>query len=136
MTVVVDASALASVLIATDEASQWAEAVLSGEHLLAPHHVLAETANVIRRAALSSEITEESATRAHDDLLDLPLALCAYEPYARRIWELRQSVTVYDAWYVAIAEEYSVALVTLDRRLGRAAGPRCEFRTPPGLRRL
>jgi predicted nucleic acid-binding protein len=36
-------------------------------------------------------------------------------------------VSVYDAWYVALAERLSVTLVTTDRRLASANGPRCEI---------
>ena len=44
---------------------------------------------------------------------------------------LRENVTSYDAWYVALAEALDCPLVTLDRRLSRASGPTCEFITPP-----
>jgi predicted nucleic acid-binding protein len=37
----------------------------------------------------------------------------------------------YDAWYVALAERLDAPLVTLDRRLARTAGVRCEFILPP-----
>jgi predicted nucleic acid-binding protein len=47
------------------------------------------------------------------------------------VWELRQSVTAYDAWYVAVAESLDLPLVTVDLRLSRAPGPRCAFATPP-----
>ena len=66
---------------------------------------------------------------AHADLLDLRVALFAYEPVAPRIWELRRSITAYDAWYVALAEHLAVPLATLDRRLVRSSGPRCAFET-------
>ncbi len=36
-----------------------------------------------------------------------------------------------DACYVALAELLGAPLVTLDRRLTRAPGPRCVFLTPP-----
>ncbi len=54
-----------------------------------------------------------------------------YEPFADRVWQLRHSVTPYDAWYVAIAEAFEVPLATLDHRLANAPGPRCSFSTPP-----
>ena len=50
---------------------------------------------------------------------------------AARAWELRGSVTYYDASYVALAELLDAPLVTLDRRLAQAHGPRCAFLTPP-----
>jgi len=50
---------------------------------------------------------------------------------AARVWALHPNVTAYDAAYVALAEELDAPLVTLDRRLPRADGPRCSFLTPP-----
>jgi predicted nucleic acid-binding protein len=70
------------------------------------------------------------AALAHEDLLSLPIELFPYHPCAARVWELRPNVTVYDAWYVALAERLDAALATLDRRLQRASGPRCEFLLP------
>jgi predicted nucleic acid-binding protein len=39
-------------------------------------------------------------------------------------------VTIYDASYIALAELLGATLVTLDRRIGRAPGPRCAIATP------
>jgi len=41
---------------------------------------------------------------------------------ARRIWQLRDNLTAYDASYVALAESLGCALVTADARLSRAGG--------------
>jgi predicted nucleic acid-binding protein len=41
------------------------------------------------------------------------------------IWELRDNLTVYDAAYVALAEAMQATLLTGDRRLAAASGPRC-----------
>ena len=49
------------------------------------------------------------------------------------MWELRQSVTACDAWYVAVAESLDLPLVTVDVRLSRAPDPRCAFATPPAV---
>ncbi len=80
---------------------------------------------------MMGRLPQETVARAHDDLLTLIVELFPYEPLARRVWELRENVTPYDAWYVALAEELGVGLATLDRRLAQAVGPRCEFVTPP-----
>jgi predicted nucleic acid-binding protein len=84
---------------------------------------------VLRRAAGAQEITEDTASLAHADLLDLRLELFSYEIFAPRIWELRHNLTAYDAWYVAVAELLEAPLATLDGRLASAPGPRCEIRT-------
>ena len=49
---------------------------------------------------------------------------------AERVWELRGNLTVYDAWYVALAESLRTDLVTADQELRHAAGPRCLIRLP------
>ena len=56
---------------------------------------------------------------------------CPFVPFASRVWQLRSNLTVYDAWYVALAEALDWPLITLDRRLSRAVGPRCEVIVPP-----
>ena len=48
-------------------------------------------------------------------------------PLLRRMWELRAGVSAYDAAYVAAAEALGCPLVTADRRLAVATGPRCSF---------
>ena len=53
-----------------------------------------------------------------------------FEPFLHRVWELRENVTTYDAWYVSLAEALAAVLVTANDRLSRAAGPRCPILTP------
>jgi len=130
VTIVVDASVLVAALIDSTATGAWATALLRSDSLAAPGHVHAEAANVLRRSALASQISHDIASWAHADLTKLRLDLTHYEPLSARIWELRSSVTVYDAWYVALAEALDVPLATLDRRLANAPGPRCTFLTP------
>jgi len=47
-----------------------------------------------------------------------------------RVWELRTSVTAYDAVYLALAEVLEAPLLTLDRRLARARGHRARIEVP------
>ena len=53
-----------------------------------------------------------------------------YEPFADRVGQLRETVTGYDAWYIALAEALDAPLATLDLRLSRASGPTCQFYMP------
>jgi len=64
------------------------------------------------------------------DLVDLRVHLFPFEPVADRVWELRGNLSAYDAWYVALAESLETDLITLDRRLAKAPGPRCSFVVP------
>jgi predicted nucleic acid-binding protein len=131
VTIVVDASAVVAALVDGGPDGQWAYAELVGDDLAAPHLMPAEVANVLRRAAIAGDLTADVAALAHDDLTRLRVDLFAYELHAPRVWELRQNLTAYDAWYVALAETLGVALVTLDRRVAGAPGLLCEVRLPP-----
>jgi predicted nucleic acid-binding protein len=128
--VVCDASALVALLLDDGPDGRWAADALAGRHLAAPALVHFETANIIRRQELSGQVGRDQAAQAHADLLDLAMELWPYELLAGRAWELRAALTAYDASCVALAELREAALVTLDRRLARAAGIRCEVVTP------
>ena len=129
MTVVIDASAVVAALVDSGPDGRWAESLLTAD-LAAPHLLHVEVASVLRRAVNSGDITDDIASIAHGDLLDLRVELVAYETVAARAWELRRNLTPYDAWYVAVAELLDAPLATLDQRLVNASGPTCAFRTP------
>lgn len=114
-----------------DREGEWARHLIRTNELRSPHHLLAEVTSALRRAELSGVMPSDSAALAHENLLGLTMVLYPYEPLAARVWELRQNVTPYDAWYVALAEAFKVSLATLDRRLATAVGPRCSFVLPP-----
>ncbi len=85
---------------------------------------------MLRRFELAGRISSETAALAHSDLLDLPVQLWPYAALALGSWQLRGSLTLYDAAYVALAAQLAVPLVTLDRRLARAASSSCEVVVP------
>jgi predicted nucleic acid-binding protein len=130
MTVVVDASVVVAGLVDSGRPGRWAEELLAAEALVAPELVMVESANVLRRAALAGQISDDVATLAHGDLTALRVGLLPYEPFAERVWQLRANLSAYDAWYVAVAEAIDAPLATLDRRLAKATGPRCKFLLP------
>jgi predicted nucleic acid-binding protein len=119
------------VLLTLSSYSSFAESVLAGEPLSAPHLMPVEAANILRRAAAAGEISADAAALAHTDLLDMRVELFPYGPFAPRVWDLRDNLTSYDAWYVALAEFLDSRVATLDLKLARATGPRCGFETPP-----
>jgi predicted nucleic acid-binding protein len=130
VTIVVDSSVVVAALIDSGAHGTWAESVLASGPLAAPHLVLVEVANILRRAAMAGDVAIDVASLAHEDLVSLPIQLFPYEPFAARAWELRRNLTMYDAWYVAVAEYLDVSLATLDVKLSRATGPRCKFLRP------
>ena len=130
MSVVVDASVLVAATTDSGPEGVWAEEILSRGGIVAPHLVLVEATNILRRLERSREVSPLEAAAARRDLVRLAIDLLPFEPFADRVWELRRNVTSYDAWYVAIAEAFDLPLATLDRRLARATGPACRFLTP------
>jgi predicted nucleic acid-binding protein len=47
-----------------------------------------------------------------------------------RIWQLRDNMRPYDAAYVALAESLEAQLLTIDVKLERAPGIRCQILRP------
>ncbi len=131
MTVVVDASAMVAALLDSGDGGAWARSQLRGGAFLTPHLLPVEVMHALRRQLRMGLVTHSAATRALRDLAHFDLNHVAFALVSARAWELRATVTPYDAWYVAIAEATEAPLVTLDARLAAAPGPRCEFRLPP-----
>lgn len=128
--IVADASALVALITRIGGDGAWVADTLTGQAIVAPHHARVETAHSLRRQEHLGRITRAAARAAHEELVALGIEEFPYSPFAPRIWELRHNLTPYDAWYVALAEALDAPLATLDRRLGRADGPRCEFFMP------
>lgn len=123
---VVDASVLAPAL--ADDGSQGgsARARLLGERLFAPGLIDLEVVSVLRSQLLAGALDLRRAELALADLEDLPVRKVAHRGLLGRCWELRANLTVYDAAYIALAEDMHLVLVTSDVRLSRAPGLRCE----------
>ena len=90
-----------------------------------PDLLRVEVASVLRRHTRAGHLTPEQADAALDDLVDFPITVLPTAPLLRRVWELRQNLTIYDGCYVALAEAVDSTLVTADRRLANAPGVRC-----------
>lgn len=130
MSVVLDSSVLVAALVDAGPDGVWSEHIVAGGALYAPDLAPVEVTSALRRLESSKKITTPEANTAYEDLLLLEIELFPFAPFANRIWELRATVTSYDAWYVAIAEDTGFPLATLDGRLAKAPGPACKFLTP------
>ena len=131
---VCDASAVVTVLLDSGSAGEWLARRLATAELYAPALLPFECSNVIRRHELGGLISSDQAAQAHADLLDLPVELFPYVSVAHRVWQLRRTITSYDAAYVALAEALGAPLITVDRRLAEAPGSACRIEVPPGDR--
>jgi predicted nucleic acid-binding protein len=123
--IIVDASVIAPALADDDVDGERARSRLRGEQLMAPEVLDLEVLSVIRKALLAGALNQRRAGLALADFIDLDLKRVSHRPMLSRIWELRQNIMPYDAAYVALAEAVDATLVTGDRRLSRAPGPRC-----------
>ncbi len=131
MTAVLDAPVLVAALVDSGREGRWAESAVAAGAPAGPELALAEASNILRRLERAGQISRLEATSAHRDLLSLDLELFPFGPCAERVWALRDNLTSYDAWYVALAEMLDCPLVTLDRKITRASGPTCDIITPP-----
>jgi len=122
--IVVDASVILEILLRTPAAARAEERVFGGQPAAAPHLLDVEVAQVLRRYEATGRL---DATRGRDalaDLADFPLTRYPHDLLLPRIWELRATLTAYDAAYVALAEALGATLVTRDERVAGAAGVR------------
>ena len=88
--------------------------------------IKAEALSAVRRLTLHGHLADRDALRAVNRIGRLAVSTHSIEPLVRRIWELRDTLTVYDAWYVALAERLDTTLITADRKLAQAPGIRCD----------
>ena len=128
---VIDGSLLVAALVDSGRDGQWAEGVIATDELAGPELTLVETSDVLRRLERARRISRFEAEGAYRDMLRLDVELFPFSPFANRVWELRDNLTGYDAWYVAVAEALDCPLATLDRKLRSAVGPLCEIIVPP-----
>lgn len=122
---VVDASVLVVALADDGPDGDQARARLRGERLVLPELADLEIVSVLRRQIRAGAIDTRRAGLALQDLAALPARRAPHRPLLARCWELRDNLTVYDAAYVALAEAMQATLLTGDRRLSGASGPRC-----------
>jgi predicted nucleic acid-binding protein len=121
---VVDASVVVTALIGGEYVA-WAEEQLStvgsGRSLWAPHLIDAEVGHSLRRRVATRKLRDELAWDALQRLAGMPLRRIVHTGLLDRAWELRHNLSFYDGLYVALAELLDAPLVTLDRRLAKAA---------------
>ena len=89
--------------------------------LVAPE-LIAEVLSVLRRAVLNGQLEETRAQMVVDDLVHWPADRVSHQSLAPLAWQYRRNVSVYDAFYIAVAHAYGILLMTADGRLSRAPG--------------
>ena len=134
MHVVVDASMLVEIIVASDDRpSQWLRDLLDGDDLFWVDGLTPlEVASALRKLVAGGNV---DADLARDGLRWLTGLVVKHKPIGQpemaRIWELRESVTTYDAAYLALTEALQaetggqVCLVTGDRKLANSPAVKC-----------
>ncbi|MBM3659501.1 MAG: type II toxin-antitoxin system VapC family toxin [Actinobacteria bacterium] len=116
---VIDASAVASLLLGRAEAAAVGAALLEHD-VVAPGVFDAEVLSAVRRAWLNGELEEPDAADAVHRLVTMPVERVPDVALLYDAWLLRHNVSAADALYVALARRLRCPLVTLDRRLAAA----------------
>jgi predicted nucleic acid-binding protein len=122
--IVVDASVLVGVTLGHPDALG---AVADGighahEPLHAPALIEPEVINALRGLARGERVTVRRATEALSDLASVRLVRYPHSPLRERVWSLRDSLTAYDASYVALAQLLDEStLMTADGAMARVA---------------
>lgn len=122
--VVVDASIVVRLLQNRRGDAALRERFSRERRLHAPALIDAEVTSALRGLLMTSKvairITRERAGEMLDDYADLPIERHLLQPLQRRVLELRDNFTAYDAFYVALAEALDLPLLTDDGKFARS----------------
>ncbi|SRR5205814_1311888 len=125
---VLDASVVVEMLLRTPAGrSAFRRLAEEARRLHAPHLVDVEVMYALRRLVQKRELSPQDAGIAIDALPQLEIQRHGHLLLLPRVWELRESVTAYDAAYVALAETLNLPLLTCDGKLSRAHGHDAEI---------
>jgi predicted nucleic acid-binding protein len=120
--IVLDTSAALAALVAHPPIEELLTRLADDGDSHVPHLIDVEVIHALRRLVARGELTEDRAGDARSDFADLALVRYPHHPLADRMWELRGTLSAYDAAFVALAEALDVPLITCDGHLARARG--------------
>jgi len=98
--------------------------------LIAPHFFDAETNGAVRKKVYSGEITAKLGDIAFEKLKRFPVHMLPTQNLLDRSWEIAKQFRLrwlYDAFYVALAEEMACVLWTADMELYNAVKDQLDF---------
>ncbi len=117
--IVIDASALAAVLFAEDEAPMVLPQI-AGCALVAPVLILTEIASIAVKKVRRLGMAQSVVSAAVAGLADWQLTLVEIAPDTAFSAAMQTGLSAYDASYFSLARQFETRLVTLDAALARA----------------
>lgn len=129
MTVVVDASAMAELLIGSALGTAVVDALTEDSDWAVPEHFRLEVASAMRGCLLGGLIDNAQFEDRLEWLARAEVDVFGTVPLLPRIAELAPNATTYDAAYIALAEQLGASVVTTDSKLAGIPGIRCAVRT-------
>ncbi len=124
--IIVDASAVVEV-VAYRRIERLRERLDHGGTLHAPHLIDVEVTHAVRSLVVRGELSSDGAFLARRDAAEMNMTLYPHALLLERAWQLRDTLSTYDAVYVALAELLPAPLVTCDARLAAAHGHDAEI---------
>ncbi len=125
---VVDTSALIRLFVPDGPLPDGFEDFLRGVErglnmAIAPELLLAEAANVINKIRKSGGLNDNESDQLLSNLLSIPIRLFSHQPLIQRAFDLARehNLTVYDALYLALAEDHGAIMFSADRKLLKTA---------------
>ena len=124
--IVVDASAVVD-YVALRHVDTLPKRLTLGGTLHAPHLIDVEVTHAVRGLVARGKLSVDGAFLARMDAAEMSITLYPHALLLERAWQLRDTLSTYDAVYVALAELLPAPLVTCDARLAATTGHDAEI---------
>jgi predicted nucleic acid-binding protein len=131
MRLVLDASITVRLLSNRGADDLLRKRLASPRTLHAPHLLDAEVVSAVRGLLLGRKLDGARADQLLADFAALRIIRHPMTPQLRRVLALRDTLTAYDACYVALAEALGAPLLTLDAKFTGATGHHAEVHVYP-----
>ncbi|WP_433272994.1 type II toxin-antitoxin system VapC family toxin [Actinosynnema sp. CS-041913] len=131
VSIVVDCSALIEVVAGKVPDRELLHRLSTAIGAAAPELIDVEAMGVLRRLESRKALSRDEATTALTMVQAAPINRVPHRPLIERAWGLRHSIHAADAFYVALAEELGVPLVTCDARLAGSNGHQVDIEVYP-----
>jgi predicted nucleic acid-binding protein len=120
MRLVADAGAIVDLLAGAPNAGAIAAALAPFPEIDVPEHFHVEAISALRGMLRRGDLAADHAERALQLLPELRVIRHPVEPLTRAVWSMRDTLTAYDAAYLAVAQHIDAQLLTTDRGLAIA----------------